>query len=234
MRTRVKFCGLTRTGDVEQACMLGADAVGFVCHPRSPRYVPPERLAELARAVAPLMVPVLLFVDAAPEQVHRALEAVPGALLQFHGHEDAQFCRSFGRPYLRAVPLAAGVDLLDWEHRYEDAAGLLADAPGSTVAAASGMASGAASGADRSAEFGGSGECFDWARLPPLARRRLPLVLAGGLHAGNVGSAISLVRPHAVDVSSGIEQSRGIKSADRMRDFMAAVRGADAREPAHE
>ncbi len=211
IRTRVKICGLTRVQDVAAACALGTDAVGFVCHPASPRYVPPERLAELAAAVAPLVTPVLLFVDAPAVAVERALTSVPNALLQFHGGEDPAWCRSFGRPYVRAVALAEGVDLLDFEVRYADAAGLLADTPPTGAAA-----------------FGGSGRSFPWQRVPPPAQRTLPLILAGGLQAQNVAAAIGQVRPHAVDVSSGVETARGIKSVERMQAFLAAVRAADA------
>jgi len=216
-RTRVKICGLTRVQDVRAACALGADAVGFVCHRASARYVPQERLAELAAAVAPLVTPVLLFVDAPPEQVARALLAVPGALLQFHGSEDHDYCRAHGRPYLRALAMAEGVDLLEFERAFPSAAGLLADTP-----ALAGAADAAPAG------FGGSGRPFAWKRLPLAQRRSLPLVLAGGLRADNVADAICLVRPHAVDVSSGVEESRGIKSIERMRGFMAAVASADA------
>ena len=208
-RTRIKFCGLTREQDVALACVLGVDAVSFVCHPGSPRYVDPARLADLARAVAPFVTPVLLFVDAAETSIRQALDRVPGALLQFHGHEDETFCRRFARPYLRAVSMLQDGVLLHSEAVFHSAAGLLADAaaPGS----------------------GGVGETFDWRRVPPPAQRALPLILAGGLDAENVADAIRAVRPYAVDVSSGIEESRGIKSAGRMRSFVAAVRAADAR-----
>lgn len=212
-RTRVKICGLTRVQDVQAACALGADAVGFVCHHASARYVPPERLAQLAAVVAPLVTPVLLFVDAPREQVARALASVPNALLQFHGSEDHAYCLSFGRPYLRAVELASGVDLLEFERLFPSAGGLLADAP-APVGAGSG--------------YGGSGHTFPWERLPPPRQRRLPLLLAGGLRPENVASAIQRVRPFAVDVSSGVEEARGIKSIERMRQFLAAVAAANA------
>jgi len=211
-RTRVKICGLTRLQDVQRACDLGADAVGFVCYPASRRFVDAARLAALARAVPPLVTPVLLFVDAAPSDVQRALKAVPNALLQFHGREDAARCGSFGRPYLRAVAIGEGADLLQFEREFPGATGLLADAP--------------------SAEFGGAGRTFDWQRLPAPAQRTLPLILAGGLDAENVMAAIALVRPYAVDVSSGVEETHGVKSVDRMRSFFAAVRRADAQSGA--
>jgi len=242
-RTRVKICGLTRCQDVEAAAGAGADALGFVCYAGSPRYVDAARLAELARALPPLVVPVLLFVNAAPEQVQRALEAMPAALLQFHGDEDHAACRAYGRPYLRALALAAGDDLIEWEHRFPTAAGVLVDAPRQPARrgdapvgqdrAAPGLlgerACGPAAQPDPASgiEYGGTGRTADWNRLPGPSLRSLPLVLAGGLQAHNVAAAIAAVRPYAVDVSSGVEETRGIKSADRMRAFVAAVRRAD-------
>jgi len=219
-RTRVKICGLSREPDVQAAAALGADAVGFVCFAGSPRFVEPGRLAALARIVPPFVTPVLLFVDAGRAQVQEALGAVPQALLQFHGSESPEFCGSFGRPYLRAVAVADGVDLLECEAAFAGAAALLADTPADAFADGS------------PAVFGGTGRTFAWERLPASDRRRLPLILAGGLRADNVAAAISAARPYAVDVSSGVESSRGIKSVERMRDFLAAVRAADARAAA--
>ena len=207
-RTRIKFCGLTRPQDVVAACALGADAVGFVCFAPSPRHVPPQQLAPMAGEVAPWVTPVLLFVNPAPDQVQRALDAVPHALLQFHGSEPQADCARYGRAYLRAVAMGDGVDLLDWEQKYPTAAGLLADAP--------------------SAAFGGSGRTFDWRRLPTAEHRSRPLILAGGLNAGNVGAAVRAAQPFGVDVSSGVEVERGLKSEALMREFVAAVRAADA------
>ena len=206
-RTRIKICGLTRPEHVALAGELGVDAVGFVCCESSPRFVPPERLGLLADELAPFVTPVLLFVNAARERIEEALRAVPHALLQFHGDESPADCARFGRAYLRAVAMAEGVDLLDWERRYPTAAALLADAPG--------------------AAFGGGGRVFDWSRLPGVERRSRPLILAGGLDASNVGAAIRAARPRGVDVSSGVEAERGIKSEALMRGFVAAVRAAD-------
>jgi phosphoribosylanthranilate isomerase len=206
-RTRIKICGLTRPGHVAAAAQMGVDAVGFVCWESSPRFVPPERLASLAAELGPFVTPVLLFVNAAPERIEQALQAVPQALLQFHGEESHPDCARFGRAYLRAVAMDEGVDLLDWERRYPTAAAMLADAPG--------------------AAFGGGGRAFDWGRLPAVELRRRPLILAGGLRASNVGAAIRAARPYGVDVSSGVEAERGIKSEALMREFVAAVRGAD-------
>ena len=207
-RTRIKFCGLMREQDVEAAAMVGADAVGFVCFGPSPRYVSPVRLRELRAALAPFVTPVLLFVDAERDAVRRALDAVPDALLQFHGHEACGDCDAYGRAYLKAVAMSPGVDLLDCEARFPTAAGLLADAP--------------------SAVHGGSGRTFDWGQLPPSPRRSKPLILAGGLDARNVGAAIRAAGPFGVDVSSGIEVQRGVKSEALMREFVSAVRRVDS------
>jgi phosphoribosylanthranilate isomerase len=206
-RTRIKICGLTQPQDVAAACALGVDAAGFVCYERSPRFVPPQRLASLAAGLPAFITPVLLFVNPPREQVEQALNAVPHALLQFHGSEPHRDCAAFGRAYLRAVAMAEGVDLLDWEKQYPTAAALLADAP--------------------SAAFGGSGRVFDWSRLPAPERRTRPLILAGGLDAFNVRAAIAAARPYGVDVSSGVEVEPGVKSEALMRAFVAAVRTAD-------
>lgn len=206
-RTRIKICGITRAQDAAQAADCGADAVGFNCYERSPRYVDAARLAELAAALPPFVSPVLLFVNAAAAQVESALARVPNALLQFHGDESAADCERFGRPYLRAVRMDEGVDLLDFARLFGSATALLVDAP--------------------SAGFGGSGKVFDWSRLPPPSQRSKPLVLAGGLNEANVAAAIVQVRPLAVDVSSGVESAPGVKSAESLRRFCAAVRAAD-------
>src|ERR1700739_1783246 len=170
MRTRIKICGMTRPQDVESSCRLDVDAVGFVCYERSPRYVPAERLPALAAELPPFVTPVLLFVNAASGAVESALGAVPHALLQFHGDESEADCGSFGRAYVRALAIGDGVYLLDWDRRYSSACALLADAP--------------------SAAFGGSGHRFDWGKLPPLQRRSLPLIVAGGVNAHKEGYAI--------------------------------------------
>lgn len=208
-RTRIKICGLTRPQDVAAAVDCGADAVGFNCYPNSPRYVSQELLLALAREVPAFVTPVLLFVNAAPREIERGLDAVPHALLQFHGDESPTACKAAGRPYLRAVRIGSADALLDCEAQFGSALAILADAV--------------------TPAYGGSGLTFDWSLLPPPAGRKKPLILAGGLHAGNVAAAITAVRPYAVDVSSGVEVEPGIKSAERIRQFIAAVRQADAR-----
>lgn len=205
MRTRIKICGLTREVDVAAAAAAGADAVGFVGYSKSPRHVPPTRLRALARELPPFVTPVLLFVNAPADLIEDALGAVPDAMLQFHGDEHEPACTRFGRPYLRAIQMDAKVDLLDCERQFHSAAALLADAP--------------------SESYGGAGMTFDWGRVP--LRRTKPLVLSGGLRAENVGDAIRRLRPFAVDVSSGVEESPGIKSSIRINQFIAAVRAAD-------
>jgi phosphoribosylanthranilate isomerase len=209
MRTRIKICGLTRETDVATASAAGADAVGFVCYPKSPRYVAPQRLRALARELGPFTVPVLLFVNAEPDLVRVARDAVPTAVLQFHGDEKEPECARYGAPFVRAVRMAEGVDLLDCERLFPSAAALLLDSP--------------------SEAYGGSGRAFDWSRIP--ARRSSRVILAGGLNSDNVTRAVQLVRPYAVDVSSGVEEAPGIKSATRIKEFVDAVRRADQQDP---
>ncbi len=206
MKTRIKICGLTREADVDAAVAAGADAIGFVFYSPSPRYVTPERAAELARRVPPFVDVVGLFVNASAEEIGATCAAVPLNLLQFHGDETPAFCRSFARPWLRAARVRPGLDLVEFARSYSDARGLLLDA----------FVDG----------YGGGGHVFDWTLIPP----GLPghLVLSGGLHADNVGDAIRRVRPVAVDVSSGVEAGKGIKDHDKIAAFVAAVRAADA------
>jgi phosphoribosylanthranilate isomerase len=206
-RTRIKICGVSREGDIEAAADAGADAVGFVFHPGSPRHLGAERAAELARALPPYVTPVGLFVNAARADVDRVLALVPSLVLQFHGDETPAQCDAFERPYLRAARMAPGFDLLDFSRRFGRAQGLLLDA--------------------HVEGFGGAGKAFDWSLVPAGVQHRL--VLSGGLHAANVVAGIQQLRPWAVDVSSGVESSRGVKDAAAIRRFCDAVREADAR-----
>ena len=206
-RTRIKICGLTREADLQAAVEAGADAVGFVLYDESPRFVSVERAAELALGLSPFVTPVGLFVNAEPTLIARAVAAMPGLLLQFHGDETPADCRRFGRPYLRAARVEPGLDLLDFARQFADAQGLLLDA--------------------HVDGYGGGGKVFDWSLIPRDVP--LPLVLSGGLHAANVIEGILRVRPWAVDVSSGVESAKGIKDAAAMRRFCDAVREADAR-----
>lgn len=220
-RTRIKFCGLTREADVDAAVQAGADAVGFVLYERSPRFVAPERAGELARRLPAFVAPVLLFVNASPEWIARGLRAVPQALLQLHGDETPAEAQAPGRPYLRAARIPAGkagksFDLLQFADDFASAQAILLDA--------------------HVEGFGGGGQSFDWTAFTwshPRLNASSRLVLSGGLTPANVTDGIRLVRPWAVDVSSGIEVSKGIKSADKMQAFVAAVRAADhANDPA--
>ncbi|MEO8123658.1 MAG: phosphoribosylanthranilate isomerase [Burkholderiales bacterium] len=206
-RTRIKICGLTREADVQAAVEAGADAVGFVFYEKSPRHVGVDHAAQLARSLPPFVAPVGLFVNAEPALIDRALTAIPGLLLQFHGDETPAQCRRSGHPYLRAVRMAPCIDLLDYARQFHDARGLLLDA----------VVEG----------YGGGGKVFDWSLVARDVPR--PLVLSGGLHAANVIAGILQVRPWAVDVSSGVEAAKGIKDAAAMRRFCEAVREADAR-----
>ncbi|HRH89234.1 MAG TPA: phosphoribosylanthranilate isomerase [Rubrivivax sp.] len=208
MRTRIKICGLTREADVDAAVRCGADAIGFVLYAKSPRAVSAARAGELARRLPPFVTPVLLLVNASPVLLQHALAAVPHALLQFHGDESAAQCAAAGRAYLRAVRMAPGVDLLDFGARFHDAQALLLDA--------------------HVEGYGGGGKAFDWSLIPPSVP--LPVVLSGGLNAANVIEGIARVRPWAVDASSGVESSKGIKDAELMRRFCDAVHEADARD----
>ena len=206
-RTRIKICGLTRAADVDAAVDAGADAIGFVFYPPSPRHVSLDLAAELARALPPFVTPVGLFVNADRAAVAAAAERIPGLLLQFHGDETPAQCRDAGRPFVRAVRMAPGIDLLDLVAQFADARGLLLDA--------------------QVEGYGGGGKVFDWSLVP----RDLPcrVVLSGGLHAASVTDGILRLRPWAVDVSSGVEAAKGIKDAAAMRRFCDAVRDADAR-----
>lgn len=205
-RSRIKICGLTREADVDAAVDAGADAIGFVLYPRSPRVVSAIRAGELARRLPPFVTPVLLFVNAAVQEIAAAVQAVPHGLLQFHGDETPAQCRAPARPYLRAVRMGPGVDLLDCAASFSDAQALLLDA--------------------HVEGYGGGGKVFDWSLvLPGVACR---LVLSGGLNPANVTDGILRVRPWAVDVSSGVEAAKGVKDATLMRRFCQAVRAADA------
>jgi phosphoribosylanthranilate isomerase len=216
-RTRVKICGITRIEDGVAAARAGADAIGFVFWPGSPRAVAAAQARAIAAELPPFVTTVGLFVDPAPDHVRATLEALPLDLLQFHGAEAAELCRAFGRPYVKAVPVgpnASRADLLEYAARYPDACGLLFDAP---------FAEG---------RPGGTGRTFDWDALPPDLPR--PLVLAGGLTVANVGAAIRRVRPWAVDVSGGVEAIgpdgrpvRGSKDHARIAAFIEEVRHAD-------
>ncbi len=206
MVTRVKICGITRVQDALAAATCGADALGLVFYDKSPRYVTLQQAAQLATAMPPFITVVGLFVNASAETVREILQHVPLDLLQFHGEEEPDFCAQFGRPYLKAIRVKAGVNLLQCAARYKGAQGLLLDA-------------------HVAGTHGGTGESFDWTMIPPDLP--LPVILSGGLHAGNVAQAIKQVRPYAVDVSSGVETGKGIKDATKVAAFINEVKRID-------
>lgn len=206
-RTRIKFCGFTRPGDVRLACELGVDGIGFVFSPKSPRRIAPEEARAMRQALAPLVDAVALFADNSLDEVRDVVRQVRPSLLQFHGSEDDAFCRSFGLPYLKAVPMGDEIQAPHYlQLRWPGAAGFLLDShvPGGP---------------------GGTGRTFDWTRIPKDLQK--PYALAGGLRPENVFDAVITATPWAVDVSSGIESAPGIKDGDRMRRFVEEVRRAD-------
>jgi phosphoribosylanthranilate isomerase len=205
MRTRVKFCGITRVEDALEAGALGVDAVGLVFARDSARALSPAQAARIVAALPPFVARVGLFLDAEPAFVRQICAEVPLDLLQFHGGEPAEYCRSFGKSYVKAIPMGDDADFASLAAPYADAAALLLDAH--------------ASGGQ-----GGTGTRFDWDRVP--RERPRPLVLAGGLSPGNVAEAIARVAPYAVDVSSGIEVAPGIKDSGKMARFIDEVRRA--------
>ena len=217
-RTRIKVCGLTREADIEAAASAGIDALGFVLYRPSARYVSPARAGELARGLPPWVTPVLLFVNAEADLIEQALRELPNATLQFHGDETPAQCSVWGRPFLRAARLPAGeaptdtapaFDLLKFVQEFHNAQAILLDA--------------------HVEGYGGGGKTFNWSQLPTNVNAHL--VLSGGLTPANVTDGILQVRPRcktlAVDVSSGVEVSKGIKSADKIHQSVAAVRAAD-------
>lgn len=207
MRTRIKFCGITRLDDARRAADLGVDAIGLVFTRRSQRFIGIREARAIRAELPPLVTAVALFMDDEPGWIEEVLAGVSPDLLQFHGDEDDGYAASFQRPYVKAVPMASTADLSRYVADFPDAAGFLLDSH--------------ARGAR-----GGSGRAFDWARVP--GHRAQAFLLAGGLDAANVADAIAAVRPYGVDVSSGIESAPGIKDPAKMRDFVNAVRRADA------
>jgi len=207
-RTRIKFCGMTRAGDIRLASELGVDAIGFVFARGSARRVAPAEARAMRQAITPMVDVVALFRDNSREEVREVMRTVRPSLLQFHGEEDDTFCRTFNMPYLKAVAMggAEPVTARGLQQAHPHAAGFLLDshAPGGS---------------------GGSGVAFDWSQVPSGLHR--PFLLAGGIRPDNVFDAITSVQPWGVDVSSGIESAPGIKDGDRMRRFVEEVRRAD-------
>ena len=204
MTTRIKMCGITRPQDMQAAVDAGADAVGLVFYPHSPRFVSTEQAVRLAQCVPPFVTIVGLFVNAEAQLVREILATVPIHLLQFHGDEDDVYCRQFDRPFIKAVRVKPGMELYEAIASFPSAQAILLDA----------FVDG----------YGGGGKIFDWTLIPDQPGK--PIILSGGLDADNVTAAVRRVRPAAVDVSSGIEVAKGIKDAAKMQAFVTAVRGA--------
>jgi phosphoribosylanthranilate isomerase len=203
VRTRIKICGITSAEDARIAAESGADAIGLVFYPPSPRNVSQEQARAIIAAVPPFVTVVGLFVDPAPDEVEAVLRQCSLGLLQFHGNEAPGFCRRFRLPYLKAARVRAGADLVQYLTPYHDAQGWLLDAYHDQL-------------------YGGTGESFDWDLIPrDLAR---PVILSGGLTPDNVGAAVRQVRPWAVDVSSGVERAKGVKDAAKIAAFIAGVK----------
>jgi phosphoribosylanthranilate isomerase len=211
-KTRIKICGITRVEDGMAAAAAGADAIGLVFYPKSPRYVQAAQAAKIVAALPPFVDVVALFVNATPEYVRETLAAVPISLLQFHGDEDEAYCRQFDRPYLKAARVRPELDLVQYAASFASAQALLLDA----------FVEG----------YGGGGHAFDWSLIPEGGKGKdhglpRPIVLSGGLTTDNVTEAVRRVRPAAVDVSSGVELAKGIKDAAKIAAFIAGVRNAD-------
>ncbi len=204
LRTRIKICGITRAEDARAAARAGADAIGLVFYPPSPRYLSSERAIEIRDALPPFVQSVALFVNPDPALVAQVLGRVRPAMLQFHGEEPPDFCAQFGVPFVKACRVKKGVSALEYLRPFSRAAAWLFDS--------------------HVPEYGGVGESFDWSLVPATDK---PVILSGGLSAGNVGQAVRQVRPWGVDVSTGVESAKGIKDAAKIAAFIAEVRNAD-------
>lgn len=202
MRTRIKICGITRPQDGQDAAQLGADAIGLVFYAPSPRAVNVEQATAICDALPPFVTRVGLFVNADRNEINTVLAEVPLDLLQFHGDETPADCEGYDRPYIKALRMAADVDVMAEAEAYERAAGILFDSYEAGVP-------------------GGTGQTFDWQRVP--AGIKQPVILAGGLNPRNVATAVERVRPYAVDVSGGVETAKGIKDKGKMTAFINEV-----------
>ena len=213
MHTRIKICGITREQDLAEAVALGVDAIGFVQYPKSPRFIDLARLRDLAAQLPAFVTPVLLYVNASDADIEAGLRAVPNALLQFHGDETPADCARWQRPFIKAarIPDGEAFDLLEYAQAFSQAAAILLDA--------------------KIEAYGGGGHRFNWAAFDwsqPQLNANTRLVLSGGLTPANVTDGIALVKPWAVDVSSGVEHAKGIKDSAHMRAFVQAVRRASS------
>jgi len=205
-RTRVKICGVTRVEDARHAAAMGADAIGLMMHPPSSRALGLDQAIEIRRSLPPFVNATAVFLDESEDWIAQVLRRVKPDSLQFHGNEPAEFCASWGLPYLKAIPMASVEDPLQYARRYESAQGFLLDS-------------------NAAGRLGGSGDTFNWSRIPTSFD--YPVVLAGGITPSNVAEAISRVRPWGVDVSSGVEAGKGIKDPALVEQFIEQVRIGD-------
>ncbi|MCV2402840.1 phosphoribosylanthranilate isomerase [Marinomonas sp. C2222] len=203
MNCRVKICGITNLDDALMACQHGADALGFVFYEKSPRYISPEKANEIVQALPPFVVPVALFVNATNEEVYSVVDGGSRWMIQFHGDESESQCISFQRPYMKALRVKESDNISALVDEYPSASAILLDAYKKGVP-------------------GGTGEVFDWALIPEGLSK--PIVLAGGLDATNVKSAVKQVSPYAVDVSGGVELSKGLKSESKVKEFISGAK----------
>jgi phosphoribosylanthranilate isomerase len=206
MRTRVKICGMTRVEDARAAAAHGADAIGLVFYQPSPRHVTLARAREIAMGAPPFVATVAVFVNPSREEVEEVIRECGVTLLQFHGDEPPEFCAGFSRPYIKAARIRPGLDLIKYLSPYAAARGWMLDAFHDDL-------------------WGGTGGSFDWGLVPQQAAK--PIILSGGLTIANVADALRRARPYAVDVSSGVETSKGIKDAARIAAFIGAVKRED-------
>jgi len=204
-QTRIKICGITRVEDALISEQLGVDALGFVVVEASKRFITPADAKLISDQIAPFITRVGLFLDAPKEQVQHALELIPGMIPQFHGRETPDYCDSFGIAYLKAIGLGSGMPSEQELAAYQNATAFLFDS-------------------NESGQLGGTGHVFDWQKLDKSVAK--PIILAGGLHTGNVREAIEQVQPYAVDVSSGVEKSKGVKDHEALRTFVDAARAS--------
>jgi phosphoribosylanthranilate isomerase len=204
-KVRIKICGLTRNQDVQVAVAEGVDALGFVLYAPSSRAVTAEQAALLIQHAPAFVTTVALFVDESAEEIYRALDVCSFDLLQFHGDESPEFCRQFNRPYMKAIRVRSAEDIQRAVQQYPDTKALLLDAYVENLP-------------------GGTGQAFDWRLIPELS---IPWILAGGLNANNVADAVNQVKPFAVDVSGGVEASKGIKDVQKIKDFISEVRNVE-------
>ncbi len=211
-RTRVKICGITRAQDAICAADMGADSIGFVFHQPSARAVELERVLEIRRQIPPFVTVTALFLDETEDWIAQVIHRLRPDCLQFHGSESPEFCESWAGPYIKAIPMGSTGNAADYAALYPSAQGFLLD---SNVAG----------------RLGGSGDTFDWSRIP--APFDYPLILAGGINSSNVAEAITRIRPWAVDVSTGVEVSKGVKDCSLIEQFFREVRRGDGYHDNH-